>query len=137
MSGCKTGEAESRLTLRPHHALCAGFFRGRGYSDAFVDNMTRIVGVLRASDPLLTLRADADAICRSCPHNVDGVCESADKVMSYDAAVLRLTGLRDGARLRWSALTALTRGHILSAGGLSEVCGDCQWYDICSEAAVL
>lgn len=126
----------SGFDLRPHHALCAGFFRGKGYSEAFVANMTEVVGTLRASDPLLTLRGGADAVCRCCPHNHDSVCDSADKVARYDAAVLRLTGLADGATLRWSALSALARERILAPGRLSEVCGDCQWYDICSQAAV-
>ena len=126
----------SGFELRPHHALCAGFFRGKGYSEAFVTNMSQAVGTLRASDPLLTLRGAPDAVCRSCPHNTLGVCDSAEKVARYDAAVLRLAGLADGAALHWSALSALARERILAPGRLGEVCGDCQWYDICSQAAV-
>ncbi|MBQ9647191.1 MAG: DUF1284 domain-containing protein [Oscillospiraceae bacterium] len=122
--------------LRAHHALCVEFFQGKGYSPAFVDNMAELVGALRASDPLLTLRGAADGVCRSCPHNNGGVCDSAEKTARYDAGVLRLTGLNAGETLRWSALRALVRERILDAGRLCEVCGDCQWYDICSQAAV-
>ena len=125
----------SSFELRPHHALCAGFFRGKGYSEAFVANMAQVVATLRASDPLLTLRSAADPLCGSCPHNRGGVCESADKVARYDAAVLRLLGLRDGAALRRSELSARVRERILAPGRLGEVCGDCQWYEICSQAA--
>ena len=127
MSGCE---------LRPHHALCVGFFRGKGYSEGFVENMSAFIGTLRASDPLLTLRSAADPLCGSCPHNRGGMCESADKVARYDAAVLRLLALADGAELRWSELSARAREHILSPGRLGEVCGDCQWYEICSQATV-
>ena len=127
MSGCE---------LRPHHALCVGFFQGKGYSEAFVENMASVIGTLRASDPLLTLRSAADPLCGGCPHNRGGVCDSADKVARYDAAVLRLLALADGAALRWSELSARAREHILSPGRLGEVCGDCQWYEICSQATV-
>ena len=125
----------SSCELRPHHALCVGFFQGKGYSEAFVENMASVIGTLRASDPLLTLRSAADPLCGSCPHNRGGVCESADKVARYDAAVLRLLGLRDGAALRRSELSARVRERILAPGRLGEVCGDCQWYEICSQAA--
>ena len=125
----------SSCELRPHHALCVGFFQGKGYSEAFVENMASVIGALRASDPLLTLRSAADPLCRSCPHNNGGVCESADKVARYDAAVLRLLGLRNGAALRRSELSARVRERILAPGRLGEVCGDCQWYEICSQAA--
>lgn len=122
---------DDSLTLRPHHALCIGFFRGKGYSDEFVENMAMVTRRLRAEDPSLSLRRTADAICRSCPNNCGGVCESADKVARYDDAVLRLTGLADGTQLHWSELRALARRHILEPGRLGEVCGDCQWFDIC------
>ena len=125
----------SSCELRPHHALCVGFFQGKGYSEAFVENMASVIGALRASDPLLTLRSAADPLCGSCPHNRGGVCKSADKVARYDAAVLRLLGLRDGAALRWSELSARVRERILAPDRLGEVCGDCQWYEICSQAA--
>ena len=122
MSGCE---------LRPHHSLCAHFFRGEGYSGAFVENMASVLGALRSQNPLLTLRSSADVICRSCPHSTGGVCDSGQKVARYDAAVLRMTGLADGAVLRWSDLNALTEERILSPGRLEEVCGDCQWFYIC------
>ena len=123
----------SGYNLRPHHALCAGFFRGKGYSEAFVENMSAVIGTLRASDPLLTLRSAADPICGGCPHNSGGVCGHADKVEAYDAAVLALLGLQEGAEARWSELTARTRERILNPGRLKEVCGGCQWYGICGK----
>ena len=98
--------------------------------------MASVIGALRASDPLLTLRSAADPLCGSCPHNCGGVCDSVDKVARYDAAVLRLLALPDGAALRWSELSARAQERILDSGKLGEVCGDCQWYDICSQATV-
>ena len=126
----------SACELRPHHALCVGFFRGKGYSEAFVANMAAFIGALRAQNPLLSLRGAPDALCKSCPHNRGGVCDSADKVARYDAAVLRLLALDEGTSLRWPELSARVRERILTPGKLAAVCGDCQWYDICSRAAV-
>ena len=123
MSGCE---------LRAHHALCIGFFRGRGYSPAFVENMVALVGALRSSDPFLTLQSAPDGLCRHCPHNRGGICESVGRVSRYDAAVLRLLGLEDGATLPRSALAALVRQRITEAGRLGEVCPDCQWHAICA-----
>ncbi|MBR3560634.1 MAG: DUF1284 domain-containing protein [Oscillospiraceae bacterium] len=101
-----------------------------------MNNMTALIGALRGTDPLLTLRGAPDPLCGSCPHNRDGVCDSSDKVARYDAAVLRLLSLPDGASLRWSELSARVWERVLAPGKLNEVCGDCQWYPICSRAAV-
>lgn len=120
--------------LRAHHALCVGFYRGKGYSPAFTAFMTQLVGSLRASDALLTLQSAADGLCFRCPHNHGGVCESAEKVARYDAAVLRLLGLPEGAALRRSELAALVRERIVDAGRLGEVCGGCQWHELCAAA---
>ena len=37
------------LRIRPHHLVCVCFFRGKGYSEEFVANMTETVGRLKAS----------------------------------------------------------------------------------------
>lgn len=121
----------SACELRPHHALCFGFFRGKGYSDAFVENMTAFVSRLRAEDPTVTLVCSADGVCAACPHNRRGVCESADKTRRYDAAVLALTGLREGENLPWTELRRRVEERILAPGRLEEVCGDCQWHALC------
>ncbi len=117
--------------LRPHHSLCIRFFRGSGYSPAFVENMSRVIAALGADDPAVTLTCSADAICAACPNDRGGVCESAEKVARYDDAVARLTGLNEGDELRWSALCARVDEAILRPGRRGEVCGDCQWSDLC------
>ena len=60
----------SRMTLRPHHALCAQFFVGKGYSAQFVEHMKRVLSELdRGAD--VTLTDGCDAICAGCPNNRD------------------------------------------------------------------
>lgn len=122
----------SGYRLRPHHALCIGFFEGKGYSEKFVRNMTEVIAYLEAADPLLTLTVRADIICRACPNDSRGRCCTEEKVRRYDNAVLELCGIDEGEALHWSRLSELVSEKILSADRLSEVCADCCWYGICS-----
>ena len=119
------------IALRPHHLLCIRYFRGNGYSPAFVENMQRVIARLEKEDPAVTLVCGADGLCASCPHDADGRCDSADKVDRYDAAVLRLCGLREGERARWSDLRRLVVERILRPDLRPSVCGGCQWETLC------
>lgn len=83
---------EAVIPLRAHHGLCLHFFQGKGYSGAFVENMARKKAMLE-ENPLVRLTDQADEICRACPNNLCGQCESAEKVRRYDRAVLSLCGL--------------------------------------------
>lgn len=117
--------------LRPHHGMCIAFFGGKGYDDAFTENMTDIIGMLKREGPEITLTVSEDMICVKCPHNSEHRCDSHDKVLSYDSGVLRFCGLSEGDTLRWSEFERLVRENILSAGKRSEICGDCCWNGIC------
>ena len=125
------------IPLRPHHGLCLGFFRGKGYSEEFVHNMTRVAASLAAEDPVICLTPGPDALCRACPRRQGDGCADGEKPLRYDAAVLSLCGLEPGAYLRWSAFRALLRARVLEPGLLGEVCGDCQWAENCSAPASL
>lgn len=48
----------TEIKLRAHHLLCMRFFEGRGYSEAFVQNMAQ---VLKAERCVIT--DGADDIC--------------------------------------------------------------------------
>ena len=119
-----------RFTLRAHHGLCLSFFRGKGYSKEFVDNMTAIQTALK-SDPLVKIVAETEDICCCCPHNINGKCKSFDKVLGYDKGVLTACGLQPGTILPYSAFKNLVEEKILKAGIREEICGDCQWSSIC------
>lgn len=120
------------IALRPHHALCLHFFEGRGYSDGFVENMTKIKALLEESDPELMLVCECDEICAGCPHSSCGCCECDEKVSRYDSAVLRLLSLRDREVLRYSRLSSAAYDRIISPGRLGEVCSGCQWESLCA-----
>ena len=151
------------MDVRPHHGLCAEFFRGEGYSGEFVENMSAVLSELNSSDPLIRLTVGADRICFGCPNRKakpctiitptlneykgfstfsplkgaagrqENICETEYKVVRYDNAILGLCGLSDGSVLHWSEFRALVREKIISPGLLSQVCGDCMWFGICGE----
>ena len=121
---------EPRFELRPHHGLCLCFFRGKGYSKEFVENMTRIQGAL-AENPLIRLAGNTDAICAACPNNQAGCCRTAEKVARYDREVLRRCGLFQGDVISFRELDKQIRQGILDEGQREAVCGDCQWSALC------
>ncbi len=116
--------------IRPHHGLCLAFFRGKGYSEEFVENMTRMQKALEAN-AAVCLTEKTDGICAACPNNQDGVCATAEKVARYDREVLRHCGLSTGDTLPFRELEARVRETILLPGKREEICGDCQWSGLC------
>ena len=94
---------EATISLRAHHGLCLHFFQGKGYSGAFVENMARKKAMLE-ENPL---------------------------VRRYDREVLSRCGLTAGDVLPYRELTERVRKTILLPGHREEICGDCQWTDLC------
>lgn len=119
------------IEIRPHHGLCAEFFVGKGYSGEFTENMVAVLKMLEGNDPQVVPKADTDLICGHCPNNVRGDCISSEKVLRYDKKVLELCGIAEGTALHWEEYRRLLREKIIRAGRLKEVCGDCQWIQIC------
>ena len=122
------------IQLRPHHALCAQFFEGKGYSEAFVGHMYSVLAELERGG-IVTLTDGCDAICSRCPNNRDGVCETDEKVKAIDRRAIEAMGLRIGETLPWRALSALAKERIVAAGTLTDVCRDCEWIGLCADAA--
>lgn len=117
-------------SLRPHHALCALFFEGQGYSRVFVENMSAFL-----ADPsqMLQITAECDILCQACPNNQHGQCSDEAKVALFDQRTLKLTdGLFEvGKSARLDALCQDVFDHILQQGLLAEVCGECEWAALC------
>lgn len=119
--------------MRPHHGLCIGFFRGEGYTQEFVDNMSRIIEMLQ-ENPKIKLVSGMDSFCRPCPNQVgEKGCTSEEKVCSYDQRVLELCNLRYGEYILWNDFSTIIQVEILEKGMRESVCGDCAWSHICSQ----
>ena len=81
-------------------------------------------------NPRIRVICSADEVCRLCPNNRDGVCETAGLTEGYDTAVMRLCGL--GRRGNGMGRVRRT-GEGTDTGERAEEgnCGGCQWNDIC------
>lgn len=123
------------IRLRPHHGMCFQFYEGKGYSAEFTDHMGRVIRAFsERPDTPVRLTLSADVVCERCPNNVEGICQSAEKVTRYDAAVLNACDLRDGDELPYADFAARVKERILDAGLRRRICGDCEWDAICGAA---
>lgn len=120
------------FSLRAHHGLCLCFFRGKGYSEEFVGNMTSIVNMLSAN-PFVTVTSQADVICRACPNNLEGKCASGEKVCEYDRRVLWYCNISEGDVIPYSEFQDRIKNNILLPGKRREICKGCQWDALCGE----
>ena len=124
----------SSFKLRPHHGLCIQFFEGKGYSPEFVQHMTNMISFLNTYNPIITLTVGTDNICSHCPHNLANFCESEEKVRGFDMAVLQYCNLSDNSQLHWNTFQETVKALILHQGLLTNICGDCQWSEICQKS---
>ncbi len=124
--------ANPMKSLRPHHALCALFFEGKGYSPAFIENMRAF---LAEPDQMVQITMGCDSLCQECPHNQDGVCDDAAKVAQFDQRVLFLSRetLHAEQAKSLSELCQSVYVAILQQGLLAAVCGECEWAALCQD----
>ena len=102
-------EYKNTVRLRAHHCLCLCFFRGRGYSGEFTENMARVFSCLQKGSACVEIVRGADDLCAFCPHNSAGTCGTESKVVRYDGRVLDLCAFstengESGALSGWSEI---------------------------------
>ena len=114
--------------LRAHHGMCLYFFRGKGYSGQFVENMGKMKAVLE-ENPTIRLMDSPDDICAACPNKVTEPC--AEKASRYDREVLRRCRLSVGDTLSYEDFSKKVVETILRPGVRRSICGDCQWSSLC------
>ena len=122
------------MIIRPHHVLCAHFFVGKGYSEAFVAHMRQTLELLSRDGAAVTLTDGCDELCSACPNNHGGVCETETKVRAIDGRAIAAMQLHFGDTAAWSDLCAHAERGILAQGLLREVCRDCEWIGLCAGA---
>jgi hypothetical protein len=120
------------MMLRAHHLICILGFRGLGYSKEYVDNMTKIVALLRSSpDTLIEIVSKPDDICARCPFLGKKGCqqkgpESEEVVRNRDLTVMERLNLVAGEIITWAKAEKGIRSSI-SPEDLVSICQDCQW----------
>lgn len=119
------------LTIRPHHGMCVAFYQGEGYSEEFVSHMDETVK--RLENAMVRISSETDVICRKCPHNQNGVCRTEEKCNAYDGKVLSVCGIPEGATMPFRAFSEIVERLILDKGLREEICGDCQWNELCKK----
>lgn len=120
------------MKLRPHHLLCLQKYTGNGYDAAFAANMDELIRRLTADpDTTVQLTAGRDDVCAACPHMLDDICDSEEKVDRMDRGVLAACDRSFGQIDSWRALARAAREQVLETEGFRQVCGDCQWIELC------
>lgn len=123
-------DCEQPVMLRPHHGMCLAYFKGYGYSEEFAAHMRKVQNYLK-TDAVVHLEVGTDIICLKCPNNINGACEKPELVVHYDSEVLRRCGLSAGEELGFTEFFELVQENILGPGFREEICGNCQWNEMC------
>lgn len=119
------------LPLRAHNVLCLQGFRGRGYSEAFVEQMAEIHAAL-GEDPghEVVLLDTPDLLCLVCPHLEAGCTlggpDHEAHMQAQDRDVLKRLGLEVGDVVTWAEVLERIGEHIRGAD-LPTICTTCPW----------
>ncbi len=117
--------------LRPHHGMCIQFFVGKGYNEAFVNNMAEFIQTLEGN-PLVKLVVECDEVCSACPEKLaTNKCRSDIKVASIDNRVLSYLDLEPGEVINWLDFKRRIQLNILDKNYLEAICYECEWLDLC------
>lgn len=120
------------MQIRPHHLLCIGNFVGEGYSEDFTQNMKNIVSALNSGESFV-LTDKSDDICKKCPFDNVGICKTEEKVRRYDNAAKDALNVEYGKKYKYADIKQMISEQIYSKGKRSDICGDCEWADLCNE----
>jgi len=123
--------------LRGHHLICLQFYRGQGYSEAFVDNLDRVQTAAQES-PALVVSAPDD-VCAECPGlGADGTCRDPHtgeaEALRIDALALQLLDIAIGERVSLTeARSRLVADPAACDRWRAESCTGCVWGDACDD----
>lgn len=119
-----------KYKIRAHHGMCINFFEGKGYNSGFTAHMADVIQGLQRN-PLICLSMQKDEICTKCPNNINGICNTEEKVFEYDRKVISMRGLSEGMILPYDDFRKAVYENILVLNRREEICENCQWNSIC------
>ncbi|PLT29786.1 DUF1284 domain-containing protein [Peribacillus deserti] len=120
--------------LRGHHLFCLLGYRGMGYSQEYVENMTRMHQTLRENPKIMIeLVLGPDQLCEKYPNSGEYHCQNAH-IYGRDAVILEKLGLKIGQILSWEKIESLIRTYIVPSD-IQVICESCSWrsYGVCEE----
>lgn len=120
--------------LRGHHLFCLLGYQGMGYSQEYVENMTRLHQTLRANPKIkIQLVKGPDQLCEKYPSSDECHCEH-DNIYERDSAIIEKLGIKIGQILNWEDIESLIRKYIVPSD-IQIVCESCSWrsYGVCEE----
>ena len=98
--------------LRGHHLFCLLGYRGMGYSEEYVENMTHLHQTLRDNPKtLIQLVKGPDQLCEKFPISGTYHCQE-DNIYESDAAILEKMGLTIGQILNWEKIESCIRRFV-------------------------
>ena len=120
--------------LRGHHLFCLLGYRGMGYSEEYVENMTRLHQTLRDNPKtLIQLVKGPDQLCEKYPNSGKHHCQD-DNIYERDAIILEKMGLEIEQILSWKDIESCIRKFVVPSD-IQIVCETCSWrsYGVCEE----
>ncbi len=125
---------KDQIRLRPHHLICHRLFGGKGYDEAFIDNIRSLIRRIETDRSLMIhVSPECDDICAACPHNLEGVCEYGESVTAKDASAAKFLKLPDELHMSSRQLGALLEPRLAELGSVADVCGECEWSRFCDQ----
>lgn len=120
-----------KIRLRGHHLICLNFYKGRGYSQDFIDSLNEIMR--KAKEEVITIVEGTDDICRKCPYLLYDKCgltnDSNNEIITMDNNALGLLGFKEGMDIKWKDIT-IRLSEILDKWR-QQYCINCIWREVC------
>ena len=124
------------MRLRVHHLLCSALYAGRGYSEAFCENMQHVVEWLwnssyaQKKERKVMLVSGPDQVCSACPNlTADGCSLEDDQVVGKDIRLAQALQLETQKVYAVSGLLAQVSQN-LTEDIFETSCKKCDWYEM-------
>lgn len=128
------------IRLRPHHLLCMLTYAGKGYSPAFIANMTAIMGRIAGGEPI-EIVAGPDDICAPLLAEPDPHCHRESVAERDRLAAQALGAVMAAETPAERPVSSLDRSQLellratFRRGGFRVACAGCQWQELCRDIA--
>ena len=120
--------------LRGHHLFCLLGYKGMGYSQEYVENMTKLHQSLRDEpETWVQLIEGPDHLCEKYPNSGEYHCQDRH-IDNRDRVILEKLGLKVGQILKWKDIEDSIRKNVVPSD-IGIVCETCSWrsFGVCEE----